>query len=463
MPSSSSRPVRKSPSRSGSKPGTSAERLRPPPRSPRPGPVRRRPEQQVADHAADQVGRHPLGDPRSRSIAGSESTSSGSRPGRFRLSRALAAFLPCSRSDSGRTSGSGRTCGTTTGWATIGVVAGVAAVVIALVAYLILKRPGGQVLPGALHDHERRRRQPVCGPHGLADVRPQPGADPLPRCARRSSRPSRSAGGSRAATCSSTRPILVGNQLFGINNNGLAFAVKASTGKARWKQQIAHLNASAPDLQRRHHLRLESRAGPGRRPGAAHDGHSLWKHPLPGRTESSPLVVGNKVIVGCECNTVFALDKKTGKTIWERHVNGAVKAAPAYSDGIVYVGDYSGEMSAIRVNDGSIKWQAGSQGSSFGRSGRFYADADGRLRPRLRRQRRRAHVQLRPADRAALPGATRPATTSTPRAVAARTAGHPAHRLLRLLRRRLLRARRPHRRASAGASRTSARSRGRRA
>jgi outer membrane protein assembly factor BamB len=108
---------------------------------------------------------------------------------------------------------------------------------------------------------------------------------------------------------------------------------------------------------------------------AAHDGHLVWKHPLPGRTESSPLVVGNRVIVGCECNTIYALDKQTGKTIWERHVNGAVKAAPAYSDGIVYVGDYSGEMTALHVNDGSIKWQTGSQGTSFGRTGRFYATA----------------------------------------------------------------------------------------
>jgi outer membrane protein assembly factor BamB len=29
------------------------------------------------------------------------------------------------------------------------------------------------------------------------------------------------------------------------------------------------------------------------------------------------------VIVGCECNTIYALNKKTGKTIWETHVNGA--------------------------------------------------------------------------------------------------------------------------------------------
>ena len=169
-------------------------------------------------------------------------------------------------------------------------------------------------------------------------------------------------------------PILVGRQLFGVNNNGLAFSVKVRTGKARWKRQVARLNASAPTYSDR--MLYLSNLEPGQVVAlAAYDGHEVWRHPLPGRTESSPLVVGNKVVVGCECNTVFALDKRTGRTIWERQVNGAVKAAPAYSGGIVYIGDYSGELSALRVKDGSIKWQTGSQGSSFGRSGRFYATA----------------------------------------------------------------------------------------
>ncbi len=169
-------------------------------------------------------------------------------------------------------------------------------------------------------------------------------------------------------------PIYVGGQLFGINNSGLAFAIRADRGKARWKRQIAHLNASAPAYSggNLYYANLD----PGQVVAlAAADGHQIWRHPLPGRTESSPLVVGNKVIVGCECNTVYALDKATGKTLWERHVNGAVKASPAYSNGIVYVGDYGGELNAIRVNDGSIKWQTGSQGTSFGRSGQFYATA----------------------------------------------------------------------------------------
>jgi len=169
-------------------------------------------------------------------------------------------------------------------------------------------------------------------------------------------------------------PVLVGGSLYGINNNGLAFSVKTRTGKARWKHQVATLNASAPTY--RDNTIFLSTLDPGQVVAlAAYDGHQIWKHPLPGRSESSPLVVGNKVIVGCECNTVFALNRQTGKTIWERHVNGAVKAAPAYSDGIVYVGDYSGEMSALHVNDGSIKWQTGSQGTGFGRTGQFYATA----------------------------------------------------------------------------------------
>jgi outer membrane protein assembly factor BamB len=257
-------------------------------------------------------------------------------------------------------------------WAMIGTAAGVAAVVIALVGYLILKRPGDKSCHAPC-TITSTAPQPVSGVtdwpmYGLNEERTRyldaPGVKP-PFAIRW-----RFKGGHLLEYS----PILVDGQLFGINNNGLAFSIKTRSGKARWKRQVASLNASAPAYSDGNVY--VSNLDPGQVLDlAAYDGHQIWKHPLPGRSESSPLVVGNKVIVGCECNTVFALNKKTGKTIWERHVNGAVKAAPAYSDGIVYIGDYSGEMSAIRVNDGSIKWQTGSQGSGFGRSGRFYATA----------------------------------------------------------------------------------------
>ncbi len=257
-------------------------------------------------------------------------------------------------------------------WATIGVAAGIGVVVIALAGYLILKRPADKSCPAPC-TITSEAPQPVSGvanwpTYGLNAERTRyldaPTVKP-PYSIRW-----RFKGGNLLEYS----PILVGGSLFGINNNGLAFSIKTRTGKARWKRQVAGLNASTPAYSDR--MIYLSNLEPGQVLGlASWDGHQVWRHQLPGRTESSPLVVGNKVIVGCECNTIYALDKTTGKTIWERHVNGAVKAAPAYSDGIVYVGDYAGEMNAIRVSDGSIKWQTGSQGSGFGRSGRFYATA----------------------------------------------------------------------------------------
>ena len=129
----------------------------------------------------------------------------------------------------------------------------------------------------------------------------------------------------------------------------------------------------------------------------AKNGVQPLEAPLPGRTESSPVVVGNKVIVGCECGTLFAFDKKTGKTLWEADLPGQIKAAPAVSEGVAYVGDYSGTMSAVRVNDGSIKWQSSSRGRAQRR--RLLRHRRRRLRPRLRGLQGRPHLQLREGDR----------------------------------------------------------------
>ena len=257
-------------------------------------------------------------------------------------------------------------------WATLGAAAVIGALVIALVGYLVLRRPGDKSCPAPCTITSEAPK-PVSGTtnwpmYGLNPERTRyldaPGVKP----------PFKVRWRFKGGHLLEYSPILVGSQLFGINNNGQVFSIKTKSGKARWKRQVASLNASAPSYSDRNIY--ISNLDPGQVVDlAAYDGHTVWEHPLPGRSESSPLVVGNKVIVGCECDTIYALNKKTGKTIWETHVNGAVKAAPAYSNGIIYAGDYSGEMTALHVRDGSIKWQTGSQGTSFGRSGQFYATA----------------------------------------------------------------------------------------
>ena len=171
-------------------------------------------------------------------------------------------------------------------------------------------------------------------------------------------------------------PIVVGDTLYGIDNNGEAFALNTRNGKPRWRRDVATLNASAPtyDSGRLYVSNLE----PGQVQALnAESGKVVWRHPLPGRTESSPLVVGNEVIAGCECGSVYALDARTGKERWSTAVGGAVKASPAYDHGTVFVGDYSGQMTALRASNGSVVWRASAGNSIYGTAavafGRVYA------------------------------------------------------------------------------------------
>ena len=158
-------------------------------------------------------------------------------------------------------------------WATIGVATGLVAVVIALVAYAALKRPGDKSCPAPC-TITATTPAPVSGltdwpMYGLNPERTRyldaPDVKP-PFSIRWRFK------GNHLLEYS---PVLVGNQLFGVNNNGLAFAVKASTGKARWKQQIAHLNASSPTYSDHVDLRLQSRAWTGRRVGAGRRARDL--------------------------------------------------------------------------------------------------------------------------------------------------------------------------------------------
>ena len=65
--------------------------------------------------------------------------------------------------------------------------------------------------------------------------------------------------------------------------------------------------------------------------GGAHLGYSSttpavttlrrpWTRPLDGKVYGSPLVIGNRVIAATENNTVYALDRSTGRVLWSRHL-----------------------------------------------------------------------------------------------------------------------------------------------
>jgi outer membrane protein assembly factor BamB len=167
-------------------------------------------------------------------------------------------------------------------------------------------------------------------------------------------------------------PIYVAGKLFFVNNNAYAHALDADTGKELWKRRVGRLNASSPayskgrlyivNLVPGHVLKLDAKTG-----------KTIWKRELPGRAESSPIVIGRSVYFGCENGNLYALSTVNGNVRWSTQLGGEVKSAPAYYGGKLFVGDYGGYMNAVDAESGKLVWQSGSLGPGFGASGAFYS------------------------------------------------------------------------------------------
>ena len=239
-------------------------------------------------------------------------------------------------------------------------------------------------------------------------------------------------------------PVYAGGRLYAVDNNGNAFALDADTGKMLWQRRVGRLNASSPAYHRNrlyivnlvpgHIVKLDARTG-----------KVLWKRSLPGRAESSPLVIGRSVYFGCEDGRLYALSTRNGNVRWSTQLGGPVKAAPAFRDGVLFVGDYGGHMNAVRAARRQAALAERLARARARRLGPVLLDRGARLRPRLRRQQRRPRLQLRPSRRhARLEPLDRRLRLLRPRRRQHRL--DAADRLHRLLRRQRLRAQREERR-----------------
>jgi outer membrane protein assembly factor BamB len=167
-------------------------------------------------------------------------------------------------------------------------------------------------------------------------------------------------------------PIVAKGTLYLIDKDGVVIALDADRGKVKWKRDMGSLNASSPAYADGtvYGVTLD--------PGQAfalraRDGKVLWRHSLPGRSETSPVVHNDRVIVGSESGDVLALDTNNGDLRWQLSTGGAVKGGAALHRGTLYVGNYAGELYAIDASNGQVKWQNGTQGGSFGVTGRIYS------------------------------------------------------------------------------------------
>jgi outer membrane protein assembly factor BamB len=176
-------------------------------------------------------------------------------------------------------------------------------------------------------------------------------------------------------------PTIAYGRLYFANANGKLFAVDTKLHGAVWQYWTARCTASTPAVDN-HTVYMTFLNKPpcnATRPGLdgqtiafdADTGKVRWRVRM-GPTESSPLVVGKLVYVGDWRGKVYALNARTGGTVWSFQTGNKVKDGMAYAGGKVYFGSYDSHVYALNARTGKLVWKSGSQ-RRLGASGTFYS------------------------------------------------------------------------------------------
>ena len=164
--------------------------------------------------------------------------------------------------------------------------------------------------------------------------------------------------------------------------DGRLYALESSTGMEVWEYRSGRCAWGSPAVWRE--LVLQTFIG--RRGSCQNDdpgrggelvafdaatGVIRWRR-THGKDESSPVVVSGVVYGGNWSGQVYALDAETGKPRWTYQTDGEVKGSAAVAGGRVYIGSYDGHVYALDAADGRFLWRASSQ-TRIGTQGRFYS------------------------------------------------------------------------------------------
>jgi outer membrane protein assembly factor BamB len=179
-------------------------------------------------------------------------------------------------------------------------------------------------------------------------------------------------------------PVIGYGRLFFSTNSGKFAAINMNTGKRAWKYLSHRCVAASPALGSQQHgtvyavflnkppCNARSKSGNGEVIAfSAGVGKVRWQKTI-GPSETSPLLVGNRLYVGDWNGRVWALDARTGRTIWQFRTRGAVKAGAALSGRRLYVASYDGNVYCLAASTGRLIWKSRGQRRLFGAS-HFYS------------------------------------------------------------------------------------------
>jgi eukaryotic-like serine/threonine-protein kinase len=84
----------------------------------------------------------------------------------------------------------------------------------------------------------------------------------------------------------------------------------------------------------------------------ATDGKKIWAFKAGNEIKSSPVVLGDRVLIGSYDQHLYCVSTRTGSLLWKVKTNGPVHSTPSVSGGVAFIAGCDELFRAIRVADG---------------------------------------------------------------------------------------------------------------
>ena len=178
-------------------------------------------------------------------------------------------------------------------------------------------------------------------------------------------------------------PAIAYGRLYVADGGGRVLAVSTKTGARAWTYSAHRCQAASPAVGDYKHgtvyeVFLNKIPCTAKNPSdgeivalSVGNGRLRWRTHI-GASETSPVIVGDRLYVGDWQGDVYAIDAQTGRVIWTAHTGGAVKGGVAVSGNRLYVGSYDGHLYAFDARTGRRLWRASGDSRLFGH-GTFYS------------------------------------------------------------------------------------------
>ena len=150
-------------------------------------------------------------------------------------------------------------------------------------------------------------------------------------------------------------PAVTATRLYVGSGDGNLYALERSTGKIIWRFNAGSGVHSSPAVAGG--LIIAASLGgrifavdqaAGRLRWSMQTGDTLPRNIAPAGgwdlLVSSPVIIGNTVVIGGQDGIVYALDLPTGRVKWRGKTNGKVRGTPAIAEGVVVAGSWDGRV-----------------------------------------------------------------------------------------------------------------------